>query len=53
MSSLRINEKVVTARKGETILQVARREGIDIPALCYMLEGEPIGSCGLCVVEIT
>ncbi len=53
MISLRINEKIVTAREGETILQVARREGIDIPALCYMLEGEPIGSCGLCVVEIT
>ena len=52
MISLRINGKVVKAKDGESILQVARREGIDIPALCYMVEEKPIGSCGLCVVEI-
>jgi NADH dehydrogenase/NADH:ubiquinone oxidoreductase subunit G len=36
----------------ETILQAARRLGVDIPSLCY-LEGVSIhGGCRLCVVQV-
>jgi bidirectional [NiFe] hydrogenase diaphorase subunit len=41
----------VLAFEGETILDLARREGVPIPSLCY-LEGLSIhGGCRLCVVE--
>ena len=42
----------VSAREDETILDVARENGIRIPSLCY-LEGLSIwGACRLCVVEL-
>jgi len=37
---------------GETILQVARRSGIDIPTLCYLKDAAPTGACRICVVEV-
>lgn len=37
---------------GETILQVARRNGIDIPTLCWMKGASPTGACRVCVVEV-
>ncbi len=49
---LTIDGKNVTAREGETILEVARREGIHIPALCHISETAAWGACRLCLVEI-
>jgi len=40
------------ARDGQTILEVARDNGIRIPTLCYTEKLRPIGSCRMCVVEI-
>lgn len=37
---------------GETILEVARRNGIDIPTLCHLKGTTPTGSCRICVVEV-
>jgi formate dehydrogenase major subunit len=37
---------------GETILQVARRNGIFIPTLCHLKGARPTGACRICVVEI-
>ncbi len=53
MISMTINGKVVKAEKGEMLLKVTRREGIDIPALCHHDAVEPFGGCRLCMVEIT
>jgi len=39
------------AAKGDSILQVARRNDIYIPTLCWMEGLTPIGSCRMCVVE--
>ena len=39
-------------QKGETILQVARRNGIEIPTLCNDERLKPYSSCYVCVVEI-
>ncbi len=47
-----IDGKKVKAAEGETILQVARREGIYIPTMCYLTKLKPIASCRLCVVEV-
>ena len=37
---------------GETILQVARRNEIDIPTLCYLKGTTPTGACRICLVEV-
>jgi predicted molibdopterin-dependent oxidoreductase YjgC len=37
---------------GETILDVARRNGIDIPTLCHMKGVTPTGACRICLVEV-
>src|ERR1700752_2878375 len=44
----------VQARKDETIWQVAKRQGTDIPHLCYAPEPgyRPDGNCRACMVEI-
>jgi bidirectional [NiFe] hydrogenase diaphorase subunit len=50
--TLKINDQDVGAREDETILEVARQNGIPIPTLCY-LEGLSVwGGCRLCMVEI-
>jgi NADH dehydrogenase/NADH:ubiquinone oxidoreductase subunit G len=49
---LEINGKLVEAQKGRTILQTARKAGIDIPTLCYDDRLDPYGGCRLCTVEI-
>ena len=46
-----IDGRPVTAERGETILNVARREGIYIPTMCYLEKTTPCASCRLCVVE--
>jgi len=47
-----INGNEVDGRAGETILDLARRANIDIPALCAEQRLEPFDSCGVCVVEV-
>lgn len=47
-----LNGKNTTASKGEYILDVARRHGIEIPTLCNDPRLEPYSSCYVCVVEI-
>jgi len=49
---LTIDNKIVEAQQGQTILQAARNAGIDIPTLCYLEGISSIGSCRLCVVEV-
>lgn len=48
----RLDGQTVQARSGETILQAARRHGVDIPHLCYREGSRPDGNCRACVVEI-
>ncbi|MBM3325099.1 MAG: 2Fe-2S iron-sulfur cluster binding domain-containing protein [Calditrichaeota bacterium] len=50
---LTIDQQTVPAHKGEYVLQVARRNGIEIPTLCDHPAVEPWGGCRLCMVEIT
>ncbi|MDD5606592.1 MAG: [Fe-Fe] hydrogenase large subunit C-terminal domain-containing protein [Candidatus Pacebacteria bacterium] len=47
-----INNKEVKAKKGETILEVALRNNVDIPNLCYHADVEPSASCRLCLVKV-
>ena len=47
-----LNGKNVIGKKGETILQLAKRYSIEIPSLCNDTRLEPYTSCYICVVEI-
>jgi len=46
-----INGRELTASRGETILNIATANGIDIPNLCYHKNLKIYGACGLCLVE--
>ncbi len=48
---LTINGKEVLGNKGETILNIALKNGIEIPNLCYAPNLKLYGACGLCLVE--
>ncbi|MBP2653168.1 MAG: FAD-dependent pyridine nucleotide-disulfide oxidoreductase [Firmicutes bacterium] len=50
--NLKINGIQVTARPGQTILDVAREQNILIPTLCHDDRLKPFGSCMLCRVEV-
>lgn len=52
MVNLTIDGRPVAVRTGTTILDAARKAGIDIPTLCYLKELNEIGACRVCVVEI-
>jgi formate dehydrogenase major subunit len=47
-----LNGHPVVARATETIIEVADREGVSIPRLCYKEGLDCAGNCRACVVEI-
>ncbi len=50
--TLKMDGRDIGAREDETILEVARENGIEIPTLCHMEGLSDIGACRLCVVEV-
>lgn len=48
---IKINNKDYEFNKGETILDVARRNGIEIPTLCYLKDIIKESNCRICMVE--
>lgn len=49
---LTINNKKVRFTPGQTILEVARDHGFEIPTLCHLKDCTPTGSCRMCLVEV-
>ena len=49
---LTINGKEFTAEPSETILNIARRNNIFIPAICYLNSCSATLACRLCLVEV-
>jgi NADH-quinone oxidoreductase subunit G len=49
---LTIDQREIEARPGETVLQAARRHGIDIPHFCYHDKLSIAGSCRICLVKV-
>lgn len=47
-----LDGRSVEALPGETLIEVARREGVEIPHLCYKPGMEAVGNCRSCMVEI-
>ncbi len=52
LPTLVLDGERVAFTPGETVFEVAQREGREIPALCYDPRLEPFGGCRLCVVEL-
>lgn len=50
--NIEVNNKLIKARKGDTILETLRRNGISVPTLCNMENFTPTGACRICVVEV-
>ena len=47
-----INNRVVEAYEGQTVLEAAKNNGIHIPTLCYLKGVTGTGACRVCQVEI-
>ncbi len=50
--TLTIDNRTLTAHKGQTLLEVARANGIEIPTLCFLEGLSPHGGCRMCIVEV-
>ena len=53
MINITIDGQAFQAEDGQTVLEVARANGIRLPALCYHPALKPSGACRLCAVEVT
>ncbi|RME22023.1 MAG: (2Fe-2S)-binding protein [Deltaproteobacteria bacterium] len=49
---LEIDGRKVQVEAGKTVLEAARRAGIEIPTLCFHERLEPFGACRMCTVEV-
>ena len=52
VKTLIIDEQEISAKAGQTILEVARENDINIPTLCHLEGLSNVGACRLCLVEI-
>jgi len=52
IKTLKIDDRDVSALQDETILQVARDNGIFIPTLCALKGLSTVGACRMCLVEV-
>lgn len=50
--TLTINDELVSAQEGQTLLSVLREHGINLPTLCHLEGLSERGGCRLCLVEI-
>lgn len=50
--NLTIDDIKIEAPEGTTILQAAKKAGIDIPTLCFLKEINEVGDCRMCIVEV-
>jgi NADH-quinone oxidoreductase subunit G len=51
MVNIKINNQSIETQAGTTILEAARKYGIEIPTLCYYKGLCEAGACRICVVE--
>lgn len=52
MFEIEVNNRIVDAEPGETILSALNRAGINVPTLCHMSDLVPTGACRICSVEV-
>ncbi len=52
MVTLTIDNTSVCVDEGSTILEAAKKAGMEIPTLCYLKGINEIGACRVCIVEV-
>ncbi len=52
IGKMTLNGREVPFYAGDSLLETARRQGIDIPSFCYHSELSVYGACRLCLVEV-
>ena len=52
MFEITVNNRVIDAEEGETILSALTRVGIRGPTLCHLPDLPPMGACRICIVEV-
>jgi NADPH-dependent glutamate synthase beta subunit-like oxidoreductase/formate hydrogenlyase subunit 6/NADH:ubiquinone oxidoreductase subunit I/ferredoxin len=50
--TVEIDGRQYTGREGQTILEICRDNGIEVPTLCYEPKLPGFGACRMCVVEV-
>ena len=50
---IKIENKEFECHEGETILEVARRNNIQIPTICFLSGCSPTLACKMCMVEVS
>lgn len=50
--TLTVDRQLVTARQGESLLDVLRATGVHVPVLCAVEGLSTVGACRLCLVEV-
>ncbi|MCD8368311.1 MAG: 2Fe-2S iron-sulfur cluster-binding protein [Clostridiales bacterium] len=50
--TMKLNGKICAADTNDTILEAAKKNGIEIPSLCFMKGCNEIAACRMCVVEV-
>lgn len=51
--TLKINDRVINAPAGQTLLMAAREAGVSIPTLCHLDGVTEAGACRMCLVEVS
>lgn len=49
---IEVNGRTILAKRGMTILEVLKANGVYIPTLCFLDDYRPSGACRICVVEV-
>jgi bidirectional [NiFe] hydrogenase diaphorase subunit len=52
VTTFAINGEMVSAGENQSILDVAREHGVELPTLCHLDGLSEVGACRLCLVEI-
>jgi len=52
MISLTIDKTTIQVIEGTSVLDAAKQSGVDIPTLCRHEDLTPLGTCGMCMVDI-
>ncbi len=50
--TIEVNNNIITANPGDTILDALTQNGMSVPTLCHMKGLFPTGACRMCVVEV-
>ncbi|MEI7497978.1 MAG: [FeFe] hydrogenase, group A [Candidatus Falkowbacteria bacterium] len=51
--SIKLNNKLIATEPGQTIMQIAAANGVEIPSLCEHPDFPHKANCRVCVVEVT